>query len=120
MDNIDFERIEKIIRDREEGRYKFNEYNSKVHNMFLDLANEAFSDGALKRKYKELIALGISLAVRCEPCIQSHIKKALDSGALKEEIIEVIEIGIEMGGGPSQVSGRFAIKVLDYYLKKSD
>jgi len=58
--------------------------------------------------------------IRCEPCVQSHIKKALSVGAIKEEIIEVIKIGIEMGGGPAQVSGRFAIKVVDYYLKKSD
>ena len=120
MDKQDIEKIEKIISDREEGREKFNEYNSKVHKMFLDMAKEAFSDGALKKKYKELIALGISLVIRCEPCTQSHTKKALDAGASREEIIEVIEIGIEMGGGPAQVLGRFAIKVLDYYLKKSD
>ena len=93
MDKTDIEKIEKIIQDREEGRERFRQYNSKVHDMFIDLANQALSEGALKKKYKELVALGISLAIRCEPCIQSHIKKALDSGATKQQILEIIEVG---------------------------
>ena len=44
-----------------------------------------------------------------------HIKQTLDSGATKEQIIEAIEVGIEMGGGPATVAGRFAMKVLEYY-----
>ena len=44
-----------------------------------------------------------------------YINEALKSGATIEEIIEVIEVGIEMGGGPATVASRFALKVLDYY-----
>jgi len=39
----------------------------------------------------------------------------LKSGAIEKQIIETIEVGIEMGGGPATVSSRFALKVLEYY-----
>jgi alkylhydroperoxidase/carboxymuconolactone decarboxylase family protein YurZ len=47
-----------------------------------------------------------------------HIKKALDCKASEEEIIEAIEVGIEMSGGPGTVSARFAMNVLEYYKNK--
>jgi alkylhydroperoxidase/carboxymuconolactone decarboxylase family protein YurZ len=56
-------------------------------------------------------------AVRCAPAgiLEWHIKQALDCGATENEIIEAVEIGIEMGGGPATVSARFAMNVLKYY-----
>ncbi|MFX1495647.1 MAG: carboxymuconolactone decarboxylase family protein, partial [Promethearchaeota archaeon] len=61
------------------------------------------------------IAIGISIIINCESCIEWHIKEALNSGANREQIIEAIEVAIEMGGGPATVSSRFAFKVLEYY-----
>jgi AhpD family alkylhydroperoxidase len=75
----------------------------------------AFADRALSKIYKELIALGISLVLNCQSCLEWHIHQALKSGASKEQILEAIEVGIEMGGGPATVSSRFALKVLEYY-----
>jgi alkylhydroperoxidase/carboxymuconolactone decarboxylase family protein YurZ len=46
-----------------------------------------------------------------------RIKQALDCGATENEIIEAVEVGIEMGGGPATVSTRFAMNVLEYYSK---
>ncbi|MFX1460058.1 MAG: carboxymuconolactone decarboxylase family protein, partial [Promethearchaeota archaeon] len=63
----------------------------------------------------ELIAIGISIIINCESCIEWHIKEALKSGANGEQIIEAVEVAIEMGGGPATVSSRFAFKVLEYY-----
>jgi AhpD family alkylhydroperoxidase len=68
--------------------------------------------------HKELIALGISIRINCEPCIQSHVRKALEAGASEQQIIETIEVSIEMGGGPATVSSRFALNVLEYYQNK--
>jgi alkylhydroperoxidase/carboxymuconolactone decarboxylase family protein YurZ len=47
-----------------------------------------------------------------------HIHQALLSGATQKQILEAIEVGMEMGGGPATVSARFALKVLDYYGSK--
>ena len=64
---------------------------------------------------KELIAIGVSVVINCESCMEWHIKQAMDSGATENEIIEAIEVGIEMGGGPATVSARFAMNVLEFY-----
>jgi AhpD family alkylhydroperoxidase len=74
-----------------------------------------FSDGHLSKQQKELIALGISIVINCEACMEWHIHQALLSGATEDQILEAIEVGIEMGGGPATVSSRFALKALEYH-----
>ena len=81
---------------------------------------KTFEDGALSKKHKELIAVGISIQTNCESCLEWHIKQAIYDGASRQEVIEAIEVGIEMGGGPATVASRFAMQVLEYYIIKSD
>jgi len=115
MDRQDKEKIEKIIQDRKTANETLLSKGSKVYKAFLDLEQKTFSDGKLEKMHKELIAIGISIVVNCESCLEWHIKEALRSGASEEQILEAIEVGIEMGGGPATVSSRFALKVLEYY-----
>ncbi len=56
--------------------------------------------GALSVREKELVALGIALSQRCEPCIWSHVEKCLKAGATPEQVAEVAAVGVVMGGGP--------------------
>lgn len=112
----DIQKIERIIEDRKQAHSYYQE-RSKVYNAFIDMENQAFSHGKLEKKYKEFIAIGISIHINCESCIEYHINEALNAGASKEEIIETIGVGMEMGGGPSTVSSRFAMKVLEYYTQ---
>lgn len=114
MKDNQIEKIERIIKDRKVA-HDFLTKNSDVYRTFTNLEEKAFSDGALKKKYKELIAFGISIIINCESCMEWHVHEALKSGATKKEVLEAIEVGIEMGGGPATVSSRFALKVLDYY-----
>jgi AhpD family alkylhydroperoxidase len=72
-----------------------------------------FSDGALPKKTKELIAVGISVKTDCESCMEWHIKQAAAAGATMREVLEAVEVGIEMGGGPATVSARFALDVME-------
>lgn len=116
MDKSDIEKIEKIIADRKKA-HKFYIDNSHVYRSFVDMEQKAYADGKLDKRYKELIAIGISIIINCESCLEWHIKQALDSGATREQVIESIEVGIEMGGGPATVSARFAMNVLEYYAK---
>ena len=120
MDKVDIDKIEKIVKDREQEREKLLAYSPRIYNSFVDLNKNVFMDGNLSKMQKELIALGIALIINCEPCIESHIRKALEAGAKEQHIIETIEVGIEMGGGPATVSCRFALKVLEYYNSKKD
>jgi AhpD family alkylhydroperoxidase len=73
----------------------------------------AYSDGALPKKTKELIAVGISVVIDCESCMQWHIEQAAQAGATLREVLEAVEVGIEMGGGPATVSARFALEVME-------
>jgi AhpD family alkylhydroperoxidase len=114
MNKNDSEKIKNIIEDREHA-HKFFSKNSKVYNAFIEMEKKTYADGELEKKHKELIAIGISVCINCESCMEWHIKEALRVGALQEQVIEAVEVGFEMGGGPATVSGRFALKILEYY-----
>lgn len=78
--------------------------------------NEAVKAGVLSTKDKELIALGMGIAVKCAGCIQSHVKGALDAGATREEIYETVGVAILMVGGPGTVYGSMAIEAMEQFL----
>lgn len=82
---------------------------------FQNLHREAATDGVLGAKYKELVALGIAITVRCHGCIAFHIHDALESGASREEIMETIGVAILMGGGPSVMYAVEAYEALDQF-----
>ena len=107
------DKLKELTRKRKEAHSKLLSLDSKVYKAFLKMEEAAFSDGALSKKNKELIAVGISLVINCESCMQWHIEQAVESGASKEEVLESIEVGIEMGGGPATVSARFALEVME-------
>ncbi len=87
--------------------------DSTVYRAFLEMERAAFSDGELPKKVKELIAVGISVVVNCESCMQWHIEQAALAGAGEHEVMEAIEVGMEMGGGPATAHARFALAVMN-------
>jgi AhpD family alkylhydroperoxidase len=114
MENLDKNKIEQIVKTRKQAHgYYLNK--SKVYKSFIDMEQKTYIDGELAKKHKEFIAIGISVVINCESCMEWHIKQALDDGATESEIIEAIEVGIEMAGGPATASARFAMNVLEYY-----
>ena len=114
MDAQDKAKIDKIIHDRKLANGYFLK-NSDVFRAFTALEEKAFSDGKMSKMYKELTAVGISVVINCESCMQWHIGQALKAGATEEQVVEAIGVGIEFGGGPATVSARFALNVLEYY-----
>ncbi len=114
MENLNREKIERIIKTRKKA-HSFYLKKSKVYQSFVDMEQNTYKDGQLNKLQKELIAIGISIVIDCESCMEWHIKQALDSGASTDQILEAIEVGIEMGGGPATASARFAMNVLEYY-----
>ena len=87
---------------------------------FSALRKNAMREGALPGKVKELIALAIAIADRCEGCVSYHVHDALKAGATRAEIIEVIEVAIMMGGGPSVVFGSEALEAVDQFERGHD
>ncbi len=83
-----------------------------VANCFNQLHDSIMTDGALSEKTKELIAVGISVAIRCSPCIQNHVAKAVQTGNSDAEVSEAISVGILMGGGPATAYASEAMNLL--------
>lgn len=111
-------RLEEISKRRKEAHAKLVSLKSKVYESFLKMEKAAYSDGALPKKAKELIAIGISVVINCESCMQWHIEQAAKAGASMQEVLEAIEVGMEMGGGPATVSARFALEVMETVFKE--
>src|SRR4030042_516932 len=105
-------RLKEISEHREKAHKKLLSLKSKVYEAFLEMEKATYCDGALPKKTKELIAVGISVAIDCESCMQWHIEQAAKAGASMREVLEAVEVGIEMGGGPATVSARVAIEVM--------
>lgn len=76
---------------------------------FSGMAQAALRADALDTKTKELIALAIGIAVRCDDCIAFHAKAAVDQGASREEILETLAMAIYMGAGPSVMYAAHAL-----------
>jgi AhpD family alkylhydroperoxidase len=80
---------------------------------FRGLVKAAGEDGALSHKQKELIALAIGVAIRCEGCIVFHTRACLKLGVTRAELLEMLGVAVEMGGGPSSVYGAQALACYD-------
>ena len=68
---------------------------------FGGLAKAATEDGALDKKTKELIALSIGVALRCDGCIGFHAKALVELGATDAEVAEALGMNVYLGGGPA-------------------
>lgn len=86
-----------------------------VMKAFAGIAQAAGASKALDAKTKELIALGISVAVRCDDCIAFHAKAAVEQGASKDEVSETLGMAIYMGAGPSAMYASHALEAFTQF-----
>jgi AhpD family alkylhydroperoxidase len=68
---------------------------------FSQLTREAMKDGALDKKTKELIAMALGVAARCDGCLAFHAEALVKLGATRAELAEALGVAVQMGGGPS-------------------
>lgn len=66
----------------------------------------------LDNRIKELIAVGASVTANCQPCLEYHTDKALENGALREEIIEAVEIGKMVREGAASKMDSFYLRLI--------
>ncbi len=88
---------------------------SDVMKGFSAIAAAALKPNALDTKTKELIALAISVAVRCDDCIAFHVKSAVQHGATREEVMETLGMAIYMGAGPAAMYAAHAAEAFSQY-----
>jgi len=82
---------------------------------FGELARAATRDGALDKKTKELIALALGVAVRCDACIGFHAQALVKLGATRAEVEETLGMAVYMGGGPSLMYSANAVAAFEQF-----
>ncbi|MCX7337689.1 MAG: carboxymuconolactone decarboxylase family protein [Alphaproteobacteria bacterium] len=82
---------------------------------FSALAQASTKDGALDKKTKELIAIALGVAARCDGCIGFHAQTLVKLGASRAELTEVLAMAIYMGGGPSLMYAADALAAFDEF-----
>jgi|SRR5690606_38172985 len=87
----------------------FNDYRSKMNDVILSKKNKvigrlynldtnAYSEGALSVKTKEMLGLVSSMVLRCDDCIKYHVLQCYQNGVSTEELYEIFSIANIVGG----------------------
>lgn len=87
---------------------------------FSALAQAALKANALDTKTKELIALAIAVATRCDGCIAFHAEAAMKQGASREEVLETMGMAVYMGAGPSVMYAAQALEAFDQFSARTN
>lgn len=105
--------FEEFHQRREIGNQAVMSQDFLPYKRFYNLDTNAYSDGAIPIKYKELMGLSASMVLRCNDCILYHIEGSVKAGATRDEINETINIALIIGGSIVIPHLRFALQALD-------
>ena len=84
---------------------------------FFALDTQAYEDGALDRRTKELLGLVASIVLRCDDCITYHIKQSAAAGVTRPEFLDVFNVALVVGGSITIPHLRRAVDRLDQTLE---
>ena len=87
----------------------------EMMNGFSALSQAATKEGSLSKKTKELIALALGIAARCDGCIGFHVKALVGMDVTREELLEVLAMATYMGGGPSLMYAADALRAYEEF-----
>ncbi len=110
--------IEESLREFERYYEKMKKDMPEITKAYTEITKAMYKEGTLKPKEKELISLGIAIYARCEQCIALHVRRALNVGATKEEIMSVCAVAISMGGGPALVYIPLVLRSIEKLSKR--
>ena len=91
-----------IVSEFNAYRSKMNEAiledNNKIIKRIFNLDTNAFAEGALDKRTKELLGLVASMVLRCDDCVKYHLESSYNAGLNKEEVVEALSIATLIGG----------------------
>ena len=91
-----------ILPEFNDYRSKMNEKlladNNKIVKRIFNLDTNAYAEGALDVKTKELLGLVASTVLRCDDCVKYHLETSYNLGVTKEEMMEAMGIATLVGG----------------------
>lgn len=80
-------------------------FQKKLGESFFEYYDKVFSEGALSKREKSLIALAVAHAVQCPYCIDAYTKASLENGSSEEMMMEAVHVAVAIRGGASLVHG---------------
>jgi AhpD family alkylhydroperoxidase len=80
---------------------------------FTQQYRDAFANGAIPAKYKQLSGVTLSVVLKCEECLKSHVQMAIKLGATRPEIVESLRIGLLTGGSAGLPTMGVAYAMMD-------
>ncbi len=90
------------VKDFNDYRAKMNDKilgdNNKIIKRIFNLDTNAFSEGALDVKTKELLGLVASAVLRCDDCVKYHLESSYKEGLSKAQVMEALSIATLVGG----------------------
>ena len=92
---------------------KLRQSQPDLLSAFGALGAAGTKEGALTKKTRELIALGIAISCRCDDCIGFHMQSLIKLKVTREEIEEVAGVAVYMSGGPSMMYAAHALIAFD-------
>ena len=107
------DRLEKFRRYRERMNERILAEGHQGINRFFALDTRAYEEGALDAKTKELAGLAASMVLRCDDCIAYHVIRAKEVGVTNDEIFEILNVGLVVGGSIVIPHLRRAVDLLD-------
>jgi AhpD family alkylhydroperoxidase len=94
--------MSKLVQEFNDYRSKMNEKlaadNNKIVKRIFNLDTNAYAEGALDIKTKELLGLVASTVLRCDDCIKYHLETSYKEGITKEQMMETMGIATLVGG----------------------
>jgi len=72
--------------------------NNKIVKRIFNLDTNAFTEGMLSKKTKEILGLGNSLVLRCDDCVRYHLEECYKLEMSKEEVVEAMSVSLLIGG----------------------
>jgi AhpD family alkylhydroperoxidase len=111
--------LEEFRRYREKMNEKILSGGNLGIKRFFNLDTQAYNDGVLPRKTKELMGLVASLVLRCDDCVTYHIIQCVEQNVSDEEFFEVFNVGLIVGGSITIPHLRHAVDTLDECRKKT-
>jgi AhpD family alkylhydroperoxidase len=110
--------IEKFQTEREELNNLVMKYAGLGTKRYYSLDSQAYRDGALPAKTKELLGLVASFVLRCDDCIKYHIIRCFEEGVTDQELEEALFVGLIVGGTITIPHQRRAIQAWDELKSK--
>ena len=107
--------FKQTVKDVSAQTRRLRESQPDLMTAFSQLAAAGTRDGALSHKTRELVALGIAIAGRCDDCIGFHMQTLVKLGITRAELEDVLGTAVYMGGGPSLMYATHALAAFDEF-----